>query len=423
MGEAFRFLHTADLHLGSTFLGLRSRVPELARDLAEAPFAAWERIVDEALREAVDFVVISGDIFDAEAPSLSARLRFQAGLKRLAERQIPVFAIGGNHDPFPAAWSETVRYPENFHLFAADVPGEEIVQRNGQEIARVIGLSHGRLQETENLAGRFPKEHGARRTIALLHADIGAQPGSKPYAPAPLEELISRNGAVDYWALGHVHGFRILHESDPAVVYPGCPQGRSVHEPGKRGFALVAVDRTGRAKIEFKEAAALRFEILNFDALDGCTTFDQLTAQLREGAGRFIPAEGERGDKVLLRVILRGATPLNGELRKLGVEELFELFRMALAGCGGNVFLESVELETCGMYDAAALARSDDLAAEIAAAAAELRTEGTLRELLRKLRAGRYGIGDFSDEELDEIRSAAEMRLLDELTSGRGGGA
>ena len=75
------------------------------------------------------------------------------------------------------------------------------------------------------------------------------------------------------------------------------------------------------------------------------------------------------------------------------------------------------------MYDAAALARSDDLAAEIAAAAAELRTEGTLRELLRKLRAGRYGIGDFSDEELDEIRSAAEMRLLDELTSGRGGGA
>lgn len=420
MEEAFRFLHTADLHLGSAFQGLRSRVPELARDLAEAPFAAWEGIVDEALREAVDFVVIAGDIFDADAPSLGARLRFRNGLLRLAEREIPVFAVGGNHDPVPAAWSETVRYPENFHLFSADAPGEEFVRRNGIKLARIIGLSHSRLQETENLAGRFPKEHGACRTIALLHADIGSQPGSRPYAPAPLEELISRNGAVDYWALGHVHSFRILHESDPVVVYPGCPQGRSVHEPGKRGFALVTVDRTGRAKTEFREAAVLRFEVLNLDALDDCTTFDRMAAQLREGAERMMPAEGAGSERVLLRVILRGATPLNGELRKLGEEELFELFRGELARCGGNVFLESVELETRGMYDAAALTRSDDLAAEIAAAAAELRAEGSLRELLRKLRAGRYGIDDFSDAELDEIRSAAETRLLDELT-GTGG--
>ena len=235
-----------------------------------------------------------------------------------------------------------------------------------------------------------------------------------------LEELISRNGAVDYWALGHVHSFRILHESDPVVVYPGCPQGRSVHEPGKRGFALVTVDRTGRAKTEFREAAVLRFEVLNLDALDDCTTFDRMAAQLREGAERMMPAEGAGSERVLLRVILRGATPLNGELRKLGEEELFELFRGELARCGGNVFLESVELETRGMYDAAALTRSDDLAAEIAAAAAELRAEGSLRELLRKLRAGRYGIDDFSDAELDEIRSAAETRLLDELT-GTGG--
>jgi hypothetical protein len=45
----FSFLHAADLHLGSPFLGLSSNDEELARRVAAASREAFEELVDQAI--------------------------------------------------------------------------------------------------------------------------------------------------------------------------------------------------------------------------------------------------------------------------------------------------------------------------------------------------------------------------------------
>lgn len=84
-----RFLHTADWHVGRTIRG-RSRLDEFEQALGE--------VVDIARTEAVDCVLVAGDIHDQRAVTADAdRLIFET-LIALHEAGIPVVAIPGNHD-------------------------------------------------------------------------------------------------------------------------------------------------------------------------------------------------------------------------------------------------------------------------------------------------------------------------------------
>jgi len=58
-----RFLHTADWQIGRLYASLP---PENALPLAEARIACVERLAGLAAREAVDAVLVAGDVFDAQ---------------------------------------------------------------------------------------------------------------------------------------------------------------------------------------------------------------------------------------------------------------------------------------------------------------------------------------------------------------------
>ena len=397
-----KFIHCADLHLGSAFLGLGRDLPELAGRLADAPFAAFTRIVDLALREGVDFLVIAGDIFDRDNPSLAGRVRFRNELLRLEEAKIPVFLAGGNHDPVPAAWPPAVSLPGNTRLFSADTVEFFPVERNGEVIARVGGISHSRPRQTDNLIERFAAPSGGPFTVGVLHANVGAQPGFQPYAPAAVADLVGRG--VDYWALGHVHNFRAVRETAPAAYYPGCPQGRAVNEPGERGCLLVQVDSTGRISTGFHPVEALRFELPEIDQLAGVAEFGELLNRCRQAAEKFGDAA-----PLLLRLRLAGPTPLNAELRRGDPAELAALFGAALPA---HATLERLELATTGIRTEI---DTDSLAAEVATSAAELREEEALERELAVLRSKCPGVPEFNRDELEVIRRDAVERILDLL--------
>lgn len=402
MAAAVKFIHCADLHLGSAFLGLGRDLPELAGRLAEAPFAAFARIVDLALREEVDFLVIAGDIFDRDNPSLSGRMRFREELLRLDAAKIPVFLSGGNHDPVPAAWPPAVSLPGNARLFSADTVEFFPVERNGEVIARVGGLSHSRLRQTDNLVERFAAPPGGPFTVGVLHANVGAQPGFQPYAPAAVADLVGRG--VDYWALGHVHNFRKVNEAAPAAYYPGCPQGRAVNEPGERGCLLVQVDSAGRLSVDFRAVEAMRFEVLEIAGLADIESFDELAGRCRQGAEKL------RGNApLLIRLRLSGPTPLNAELRRSDPAELAALLGAALPP---EATLERLELATTGLHTEI---DTDSLAAEVATSAAELREEEALERELAVLRSKCPGVPEFTRDELESIRRDAVERILDLL--------
>jgi DNA repair protein SbcD/Mre11 len=84
-----RLLHTSDWHVGRAIRG-RSRADEHRAVLAE--------IAAVADREAVDLLVVAGDLFDTAAPSAESEQIVYRALLDLAAGGRPVLAVAGNHD-------------------------------------------------------------------------------------------------------------------------------------------------------------------------------------------------------------------------------------------------------------------------------------------------------------------------------------
>ena len=73
----FSFLHAADLHLGSPLFGIGKSNPKLQEHLQNAYFKSFRKLVDLAISRTVDLVLLSGDIFDDDRPSLQTQRFFE----------------------------------------------------------------------------------------------------------------------------------------------------------------------------------------------------------------------------------------------------------------------------------------------------------------------------------------------------------
>ena len=88
--SSFRFMHAADLHLGSPFAGLAVKDAQVAEQFARATRDAFSSLVTEAIERAVAFVVIAGDVYDGEWRDNSIGLFFNREVARLDRAGIPV---------------------------------------------------------------------------------------------------------------------------------------------------------------------------------------------------------------------------------------------------------------------------------------------------------------------------------------------
>ena len=81
--RSVRFIHCADLHIDAPFKHISEIQPELKELLYQSTYQSFSNIVDLAITEKVDCVLIAGDIYDSEDKSLQAQLKFVNGLNRL----------------------------------------------------------------------------------------------------------------------------------------------------------------------------------------------------------------------------------------------------------------------------------------------------------------------------------------------------
>jgi DNA repair exonuclease SbcCD nuclease subunit len=340
-----RFIHCADLHLDTPFRGLSHVAPEISRALNDATFQSYDNIVQRAIAEKVDCVVIAGDVYDSAERSLRAQFKFRDGLERLASHGIEVFIACGNHDPLNG-WSATITWPESVHTFAGDHVDVRQVVRGGQVVATVCGMSYERESVRENLAVRFPEPAPGPPAIAVLHANVGGDPRHQPYAPTTVEELASKG--FDYWALGHVHTHRVLREQEPAIIYPGCAQSRHPNETGPKGCCLVTLTPFELPDIQFIPTDAVRYEQAVLDISE-----HEAQDSIREAIAARCRSllESSSGRHAVVRVTLSGRTRLHHELaRSGGLEALLEMVREDLSGWQPWAWVEKLVLDTRGMY-------------------------------------------------------------------------
>ena len=84
-----KFIHISDLHLGK-------RVYEYS--MIEEQRNALSQVIEAVDGVEPDGVIIAGDIYDKPVPTVEAMELFDSFIGQLAQRQVKVFIISGNHD-------------------------------------------------------------------------------------------------------------------------------------------------------------------------------------------------------------------------------------------------------------------------------------------------------------------------------------
>ncbi|WP_163654444.1 DNA repair exonuclease [Listeria sp. PSOL-1] len=232
--KEIRFIHMADLHLDSPFLGLSNLPEELYAEIKNAPFTALKKAISIAISEQVDFVLIAGDVYDKEIQSIKAEVEFYNEMKRLFVAEIDVFLIYGNHD-FRGYHHDALVLPDNVHVFGPEISQFDW-QKQGRPHVKLYGFSYDKKHITDKRVNDYEKSGMADFHIALLHGTEAAHVKGDVYAPFVTSEL-KRKG-FDYWALGHIHKRQALSTS-PVIYYPGNIQGRHFKEVKEKGITLV----------------------------------------------------------------------------------------------------------------------------------------------------------------------------------------
>ena len=402
----FRFVHTADLHLDSPLKSLASRDAALADAVRTASRTALARTVDLCLDEAVDALVIAGDLYDGSQRSMHTAAALTREMKRLREASIPVCVIQGNHDARSHITRE-LALPPNVLSFT----GRGGTHRIGEGRAAVHGVSFSKPHAPESLLPKFPRPVPDCWNIGLLHTSLAGAEGHDAYAPCSLEELV--NFGYDYWALGHVHKRRVHRDDAPAVVMPGNPQGRDMGEDGARGVTLVTLEEGVPARLDEHVVGPARFERLVID-VDGATDWQALIGQLENAlVERRTSIDVEQ---LICRVELRGRSPLAWRLTR-DRDLLTTLLQETADGLGGawiEKVSSAVRPPAAGARDDGAtsdpvLGRLEALIDDELLASPELarQVDQELGEFLKKLpKELRHLLGE------DEAASAARVDAL-----------
>lgn len=302
----FKFIHAADLHLESPYKGISHLDESLGKALVKHGVKAYENLIQAALDNKVDFLLIAGDSFDSESGSLSAQYRFVRGMERLHEANIPVFVICGNHDPLDS-WSKHLKLPSNVTLFLADEVQQHAVLKDGKALAEIYGVSFGKKEEYRRWAEKFKRNDQAPFSIGLLHGTAAGNEAHTPYCPFTLDNLRASN--LDYWALGHIHKREVLQEQNPMVVYPGNIQGRHFKETGEKGCSLVTVEQGSVVAHEFIPLSDIVYAYHTIDVSEMNSI-----SEFFDGLSTLSSSEEFAGKCYLLRLRLVGRCSFHSEL-------------------------------------------------------------------------------------------------------------
>lgn len=229
-----KFIHCADLHLDQPFQGLGKTPAILRENMVSSNQKMFETIVDTAISQQVDFVLIVGDTFHQPIPTVKTQNHFILQLKRLADKNIQVVLTFGNHDYYQQDkyWFP---FPDNTVFFTTEeVATIHLTTNSGQRVA-LSGFSYESNEINAAKSLEFPtRDNRSNYHIGLYHGQMG-HVGDHSYAPFQLTQLKNLN--YDYWALGHIHQPTILAQQPP-IIYPGSPIGHTKKEQASRGFIL-----------------------------------------------------------------------------------------------------------------------------------------------------------------------------------------
>ena len=211
-----RVLHTADVHLESDGYGDTSQQAAYR----ERERRTFERIVDRALSDQVDLLLIAGDLFDHNRASDEAVEFVRRELARLRQ---PVVILPGNHDVLHS----NAIYDR--HDFTAGTSHVHLIRRlNGEtiDLPELDAVVWGRAMEEHEPGfqplANIPGRDAQRWSLAMGHGFFYPD-RQRPDRSSPIFADEIRDTGWDYLALGHQHVQTNVSQGDVTAYYAGAP--------------------------------------------------------------------------------------------------------------------------------------------------------------------------------------------------------
>ncbi|MDG7005426.1 MAG: exonuclease SbcCD subunit D [Nitrososphaerota archaeon] len=286
-----KFVHMSDIHLGA------HREPSL-RDLERKCFG---EAVDACIREDVDFLLISGDLFHVGIPDLGVVNDAVKKMRELRDSRIPIYAIYGSHDYTPTGTSvidilHTAGVLTNIMQASKEEGGRLRLKmfvdpETGAKLtgiaARKVGLESRHYEALDKEA--LEQERGFK--VFAFHSGITQ---FKPDYLSEMEtiEITSLPKGFDYYAGGHIHqrgeysapGYAKVVFPGPLFTGYGGKDIESTVRGEKRGFYVVDFDDRLRSA-RFVPVETFEGTYLEVDA--GGRNAAEVNKELQERGGRL----------------------------------------------------------------------------------------------------------------------------------------
>lgn len=294
MTEPIRLIHTGDLHIGMQNYGRLDSATGIHSRIADF-LATLDKLVDYAIGNQVDAVLICGDVFKNREPDVTQQREFAKRVKRLSDAGIKVYIIVGNHDLHNAAGKAT-----SVEIYdVVDLPGVYVRRRPTVDVldtrrgafqvvalpyasptnlavegATMEEISIGMREKLGNLLNiLMQKLDPSLPVVVMAHFSlIGAMAGSERAIMLGREVMLPvgffARSEIDYVAMGHIHKHQVLYDKPPIVYCGSLDRVDFNEEKEDKGFVEVLLKK-GETSFEFIKLDTRPFKTFYVDATAG----------------------------------------------------------------------------------------------------------------------------------------------------------
>jgi DNA repair exonuclease SbcCD nuclease subunit len=296
-----RFVHTADLQLGAPL----ARLPERSRSrVRDRRFETFEQVLKLASEQKTDFVVVAGDLFDANTVERNIVAR---ACSIIHAADVPVYVLPGNHDH---GGHDSVYRRSYFQKHAPKnlwvlLDQEPLVVADGRAVLLPAPLTarNAFTDTTQHLDAELGRDRApAGVRIGVAH---GATEdfGDAAQATNRIDPGVVERAQLDYLALGDWHGRK---QVAPRVWYSGTPEPDRFKENDPGHVLIVEIAAPGAPpRVDTKRVAYFTW-LRHAVQLRGEHDIDTLASWL---------AEIDRPDRTLVRLELQGSIDATQDAR------------------------------------------------------------------------------------------------------------
>lgn len=285
-----KLIHCSDIHLGASMRTHLSQ--EQAKKRQEELLATFSRMIDYAISNQIEGIIIAGDLLDTDECDIKTRNFLINSIENAPN--IKFYYLCGNHDE-NSLLTRGDKLPKNLFVFGNNWTSFKIGNIN------IVGATLGTFNN-ENLYRALSLPQNEFNIVVLHGGDVRGYVYDTPDT-VNLDILKDKN--IDYLALGHLHTYKIGRlDSRATYCYSGCLEGRGFDECGEKGFVLLDIDHENLTTTFVPFARRTLYEV-NIDITDTNTT--------REILGKIEEKLQKISHESLVRVVLTGTYDLKTE--------------------------------------------------------------------------------------------------------------